>query len=55
MTTLLLILSCSSMTSVEVLSEEPCSIPAEGWSPLHLDGFEAGAFGLPGIAAGRFV
>lgn len=51
----LLILPIGVCPGIDLLSVGLCEIPAEGWAPLHLDGFEAGAFGLPGMAASRFV
>lgn len=55
MVALILTLAIAGTTPLEILSVEPCSIPGDGAFPLHLDGFEAGAFGLPGITASRFV
>lgn len=55
MLTFLLILACAGTPPCETLSEEPCAIPAEGWFPLHLGGFEASALDSPGIVATRLA
>lgn len=50
-----IILSIGVCPRIEVLSEGYCAIPGESWFPLHLDGYEASAFGGPGITAARIV
>ncbi len=42
---------------VEILSELPCGIPATSYGtyPVHMEGFEAGAFGITGLVASRYI
>jgi hypothetical protein len=53
---LLLPAACDS-SFLGILSELPCGIPATpyGTYPVHIDGFEAGAFGVTGPVASRYI
>lgn len=50
-----MILSIGVCPGIKILSEGCCTIPAESWFPLHLNGYEASALACPGFTATRIV